>query len=115
MKVVIYGLFFVTLTFETSQIIKTKEENIMANKRNLKTAINCACEEMFIECVAVSLYGNNRDGAKTLLTSIVKLQSEFTSRISHPEPGMPAKVYFKKLREDFAAQANELIDQINNM
>ena len=87
----------------------------MANKRNLKTAINCACEEMFIECVAVSLYGNNRDGAETLLTSIVKLQSEFTSLISHPEPGMPAKIYFNKLREDFAARSNELIDQINNM
>ena len=87
----------------------------MANKRNLKHAINLFCEELFAECVAASLYGHNNDSAHALLYSIIKLQSEFTCRISHPEPGMPPKAYFKKLKEDFAAQATEIIDQINNL
>jgi hypothetical protein len=42
------------------------------------------------------------------------LQSDYISRISHPEPGMPAKAYYKKLKEDFIAQAGDIIDQINN-
>ncbi|MDE7455259.1 MAG: hypothetical protein K2M96_00985 [Prevotella sp.] len=86
----------------------------MANKRNLKRNINLFCEELFAECVAASLYGHNHDGAEALIYSAIKMQSDFICRISHPEPGMPAKVYYKKLKEDFVAQASEIIDQINN-
>jgi hypothetical protein len=50
-----------------------------------------------------------------LFFSIIKLQANYTSRISHPEPGIPAKQYFKDLREKFTAQASEIIDQINNL
>jgi hypothetical protein len=42
------------------------------------------------------------------------MQSDFICRISHPEPGMPAKKYYQKLREDFVAQASDIVDQINN-
>ncbi|MBQ8158592.1 MAG: hypothetical protein IJ081_06190 [Prevotella sp.] len=89
----------------------------MANKKSLKHAINIICEEMFTECVAASLYGNKaqKDNAEALLFSIIKMQSDFTSRVSHPEPGMPAKQYYKDLREKFTAQASEFIDQINNL
>lgn len=87
----------------------------MANKRLLKRSITLICEELFAECVAASLYGHNRDGADALIFSIVKMQDDFLSRISHPEPGMPATKYFKDLREKFASEASEIIDQINNL
>ena len=89
----------------------------MANKRQLKHAIKLICEDLFAECVAASLYGpeNNDENFEALLFSIIKLQSNAISRISHPEPGMPAKAYFKDLREKFSSQASEIIDQINNM
>lgn len=86
----------------------------MANKRTLKRNINLICEEIFAECVAASLYGHNRSSAEALIYSIIKMQDDFICRISHPEPGMPAKVFFKDLREKFAAQASEIVDQINN-
>lgn len=86
----------------------------MANKRKLKRNINLFCEELFAECMAASLYGHDHDGAEALIYSTIKMQSDFICRISHPEPGMPAKVYYKKLKEDFVAQASEIIDQINN-
>lgn len=86
----------------------------MANKRNLKRNINLFCEELFAECMAASLYGHDHDGAEALIYSTIKMQNDFICRISHPEPGMPAKVYYKKLKEDFVAQASEIIDQINN-
>lgn len=89
----------------------------MANKRTLKRGINLICEEMFIECIAASLYGaeRNRDNAEALLSSIIKMQSDFTSRVSHPEPGLSQKRYYQNLRQKFTAQASELADQINNL
>ena len=88
----------------------------MANKRVLKQCINLICEELFANCLATTLYGNDADSknCEALAYSILKLQSEFISRISHPEPGMPAKAYYKKLKEDFVAQASDILDQINN-
>ncbi len=85
----------------------------MHNKRALKHSINLICEELLAECLAASLYGHNTDGAKALIFTVVKLRDDFIRRISHPEPGMPPKVYFKKLREDFVAHASDTLDHIN--
>jgi hypothetical protein len=87
----------------------------MANKRSLKRSITLICEELFAECVAASLYGHNPDTAEALIFSIIKMQDHFIRRISHPEPGIPSKVYYKDLREKFAAQVGEIIDQISTL
>ena len=86
----------------------------MANKRSLKRSINLICEELFAECVSVSLYGHNRESAQSLIFTTVKMEADFTSRVSHPEPGMPAKKYYNKLREDFVAHVGEIQDQIKH-
>ena len=95
--------------------IKTYKE--MANRRTLKRAINGICEELFVECIAATLYGNenHKDNEEALLFTILKTQSDFIARVSHPEPGMAAKTYFKDLREKFSAQVSEVVDQINNL
>ena len=85
----------------------------MASKRLLKQRIDLICEELFAECVAGSLYGQNRESAKALIFSTLKMQDDFIRRISHPEPGMPQKEYFKRLKEDFVARASEIADQVN--
>lgn len=87
----------------------------MANKRSLKRVIHLVCEELFAEGVAVSLYGTEtqRESAKSLLYSIIKMEDEFIRRVSHPEPGMKAETYFKDLREKFAAQVSDIVDQMN--
>ena len=89
----------------------------MANKRTLKRSINLICEELFAECVAASLYGpeNNDENFEALLFSIIKMQDNYISRVSHPEPGMNAGKYFKDLREKFNAEVNDVINQINNL
>jgi len=86
----------------------------MSNKRDLKKTINYICSELFAECVAASLYnGNpNEDNVNALLSSILLMQSNYVCRISHPEPGMEAKAYFKDLIRNFNKQADEIIDQI---
>ena len=87
----------------------------MAKKRLLKQTINLISEELFAEGIAASLYGQNRESAEALIYSSLRMRTDFISRISHPEPGMPAKQYYKKLREDFVAQASDIIDQLNNL
>ena len=88
----------------------------MANKRTLKKCINLICEDLFAESVAVSLYGpeNDRENAEAVLSSIVKMEDHYIKRISHPEPGIPAKKYYKDLREKFSSQVNEILEQINS-
>ncbi len=87
----------------------------MANKRTLKKSINDICEDLFTECVAVSLYGpeSNRENAEALLFSVVKLENHYIRRVSHPEPGISPKDYYKDLREKFNEQITEILDQIN--
>lgn len=87
----------------------------MANKRKLKKKINLICEALFADCVAVSLYGpeGNKDNMEAMLFTIVKMEDHFTKRISHPEPGITPKAYFKDLREKFSAQVSNILDQIN--
>jgi hypothetical protein len=89
----------------------------MANKRTLKRTIHLICEELLTECVAASLYGHQgqKDNAEALLFTIIKMQSQFICRVSHPEPGLPAKKYYKDLCEKFTAQVSELADQIDNL
>ena len=89
----------------------------MANKRTLKHAINLICAELFAEAVAASLYGNekNQENADAVLHSIIRLESNYISRISHVEPGMKASNYFRDLRENFTKEADEIIDNINNL
>ena len=89
----------------------------MANRRTLKHNINRICEELFAECIAVSLYSAdaNRENVEALLYSIVKMGGDYICRVSHAEPGMKAKAYFKNLTEQFNCSVNEIVDQINNL
>ncbi len=71
----------------------------MANKRDLKRTINYITSEMFAECVAASLYKSKPadEDVDGILTAIVMIRTDFICRVSHPEPGMEQKKYYKKL------------------
>lgn len=88
----------------------------MASKRNLKKNINYICSDLFSECAAMALYGNKKEeDVKALLSSILIIHNDYVSRISHVEPGMRPKLYFKDLRKSFYEHAGELIDSIANL
>lgn len=89
----------------------------MAKRKTIKRNIHLICTELWAECVATTLYstkpcGNN---VEALLHSIIKMEREYVSRVSHTEPGLTAKAYFKDLFEKFNSQAGEIVDQINNL
>lgn len=89
----------------------------MAKKKDLKQSINCICGDLLAEGVAVSLYGSDKDkdAVKELLSTIIVMRNDFVRRISHPEPGMKAHAYYKKLIDDFNQQVSDTIDQLTNL
>lgn len=89
----------------------------MANRKTLKQSVKDICTELFAEGVAASLYGTgkNQENTESTLYSIIKLEDDFVCRISHIEPGMKPKVYFRNLIEEFNARVCETIDQISNL
>ncbi len=89
----------------------------MANKRDLKRTIHYICSELFAECVAASLYNGTpaQEDVDGILSSIVMIHGDYISRISHPEPGIKPKAYFKKMAGEFNTQVSEIIDQISNL
>lgn len=89
----------------------------MANKRSLKKEINYICSELFAECVATALYSNNSDEANvdSMLKSLMDIHSDYISRVSHPEPGMKPKAYYKTLITRFSNEVNDFVDQISNL
>lgn len=89
----------------------------MANKRNLKKMINYICSDVFSECMAASIYNGKKgdEDVKAILSSILIVHDSSIRRVSHPEPGMPKKVYYKDLKNKFNAQICEIVDQIINI
>lgn len=87
------------------------------NKRTLKQTINRICDDLLAEMVAVSLYTGSpkEDDVKSLFASILHVRKNYISRISHPEPGMPAQMYFKNLKECFKKDVEEIVDHISNL
>lgn len=88
----------------------------MANRKDLKKAINYIAGELFTECVLISLNLPEEGKQKTdeIMTNILNMQNEFISRISHTEPGN-VKGFYKKLHEDFSAQVDQIIQAIGQL
>ena len=102
--------FSLSLTsFVTQQTI-----TVMAKRRDLKKGINFLCGELFAECVAIMHYQKPtpQEDVDNVMTSILNLQDDMLSRVSHVEPGMKAKDYFKKLREDMLSHTDEIVEHI---
>ena len=57
----------------------------------------------------------DKENIDTLLTTILVIHTDFIRRISHPEPGMKQKKFFKLLVKDFNKHVSEIIDQICNI
>ncbi len=89
----------------------------MAKKRDLKRNINYVCSDLFAETMATALYGNkgNKGAVDNLLSTIIITRNDFVARISHPEPGMSPREYYKVLIRDFNEQISDIIDKIGNL
>lgn len=89
----------------------------MAKRKELKKVVDNICTDLTAEVVAVSLYESKpaEENVIAIINAIMKMRNEYIRRISHVEPGIPAKVYFKNLIENFNNDTIEVIDQISNL
>ena len=89
----------------------------MANKRDLKQSINYVCAELLSETFTAGMLEKNinNENVDNLLNSIVKVNHDYIHRISHPQPGMKQKAYFKDLTVHFDKQVEEIVDMIGNL
>ena len=89
----------------------------MANKRNLKRNINYVCSELFSEAIAASMYSSKAsdEDVKALLASILVIHNDYVRRVSHLEPGLKPKLFYKNLVDNFNKQASEIVDQVANL
>ncbi|MBP3758042.1 MAG: hypothetical protein J6I61_12300 [Prevotella sp.] len=86
------------------------------NKRDLKRQINYVCSDLFAECVATSLSGKpDKDDVNALLASILVIHNDYIKRVSHLEPGLQPKKYYKDLIDSFYQQVDEIVDHIGNL
>jgi len=71
---------------------------------------------MFAQGMIVSLFGSkeNKENINALLRSIIMINSDYIRRISHPEPGMRAKVFYNHLKTSFNKTTLELSEQLSN-
>ncbi len=81
-------------------------------RRELKKSINYLCGELFAECIAMYHYEKvDKDAVSNVMESILMMQADIISRISHVEPGS-GKLFFAKLRQDLISRTDEIIDDI---
>lgn len=81
----------------------------MASRRNLKKDISYVIGDLFTECLIYKelVPGTDKDAADKLIVELLKIDNEFTTRISHTEPGN-AKQFYRSFYKDF----NEAIAKV---
>ena len=89
----------------------------MAKRKDLKSIVSDTCADLVAEVVAISTYEvkANHDNVLNIISSILKGRNDYVKRISHPEPGMEPKAYFRKITDDFVAEVSEIADHISNL
>ena len=81
----------------------------MASRRNLKKEIDYIIGDLFTECLIYKelVPGTDKVAADEALLELLKIDNEFTKRISHTEPGN-ARIYYRTFYKDF----NECISTV---
>lgn len=91
----------------------TVNKTIMASRRQLKRDINYVIGDIFTECLIYKelVPGTNQEEADSIIADLLRIDNEFTTRISHTEPGN-SKQYYRQLVKDFQASMNDVIDRL---
>ena len=88
----------------------------MASRRNLKKDINYIIGDIFTECLIYKelVPGTDKEAADALIVDLLRIDNDFTARISHTEPGK-AKDYYRALVKDFQKEITEVIDKLTKL
>ncbi len=85
----------------------------MASRKNLKKVIAFIVDDLATEAFFASYDAQGDTEAwVSVFNRIFGLNKEYVARVSHVEPGMPAKKYFNALCDSFNADAKEIHQEI---
>lgn len=85
----------------------------MASRKRLKKEISHICGDLIANCSVLHLCGiNDREKTDALLKKALGILREHIARANHTEKGSE-RLFYKKLREDFAKEAEALRKEIN--
>lgn len=88
----------------------------MASRKNLKKVITFIVDEVATEAFLVSYDAQgNTEQWVDLFNKIFSLNNDYIARVSHVEPGMPAKRYFDALCESFNNDVKALFEEIGKL
>lgn len=89
---------------------------IMASRRNLKKVITFIVDDLATEAFLVSYNAKaDTEAWVNVFNKIFSLNNDYVARVSHVEPGMPAKKYFNALCESFNKDAKAILDEISQL
>ncbi|GAY31231.1 hypothetical protein IMSAGC014_00049 [Bacteroidaceae bacterium] len=84
----------------------------MANRKHLKKSIKAVTSELLADCVMLSLcQQGQQEVIDRIMAEILELHNDYVARISHTEKGQE-KLFYKKLREEFAAKVCDLSERL---
>lgn len=84
----------------------------MANKRQLKKALNNMIFDVVDECFSAQLYNEKKKGASDkLIDDAADFLEQTLSRIS----AASSKAEFRTIREDIESKADELFEAVNKL
>ena len=55
------------------------------------------------------------EDVNALLASILVIHNDYVRRVSHQEPGLAPKIFYKDLVNSFNKQVSEIVDQVVNL
>ena len=85
----------------------------MASRRNLKKVITFVVDELATEAFLMSYdVKGDTEAWVNLFNKIFSLNNDYIARVSHVEPGMPARKYFNALCDSFNADAKVILDEV---
>lgn len=100
------------MIFQLLTACRGKNNKNMANRKQLKKQIKATTAELFADCVVLGLCGQSeREKLEPVMADILALHNDYVARISHTEKGQE-KLFYRKLREEFAAKVSALSERI---
>ncbi len=88
----------------------------MASRKNLKKVITFVVDDLATEAFLMSFDAKSDTEAwVNLFNKIFSLNNEYVARVSHVEPGMPAKQYFNALCDSFNKDARAILGEIEEL
>lgn len=87
----------------------------MASRKNLKKVITYIADQLATQAFFASYDKEASDEWIAVFDKIFALNREYIARVSHAEPGLPARKYFDTLCISFNEEAKSILDEIQQL